>query len=108
MASIKSTTTGSSKSVGTQRVSKVSSTHDIRAGQISVSASGVNATNVKAAIEEISSKAITASASAPTSDLFEGQLWYDSDDDKAYIRDEDSWQEIHVAGRSTLDGGTFT
>jgi hypothetical protein len=35
-------------------------------------------------------------------------MWYDTDDDVMYIRDEDSWNEIHVSGRSTLDGGTFS
>ena len=31
-----------------------------------------------------------------------------SDDDVFYVRDEDSWNEVLVAGQSTLNGGTFT
>ena len=109
MATLKSTSTGSSsKSIGTQRVSKSAESHNIRASQITVAADGVNAGNIKDAIEEISAKSITVNASAPTNEVEEGNLWYDTDDDVMYIRDEDSWNEIHVSGRSTLDGGTFT
>ena len=108
MATLKSTSTGSAKSLGTQRVSKASSSHSIAASQITVSADGVSATNVKDAIEEISAKSITAQASSPINEVEEGNLWYDTDDDVMYIRDEDSWNEIHVSGRSTLDGGTFS
>ena len=108
MATLKSTTTASSKSIGTQRVSKTSETHSITASQITVSADGVNAGNVKDAIEEISAKSVTVQASSPTNEVNEGNIWYDSDDDVMYIRDEDSWNEIHVDGASTLDGGTFS
>tara|TARA_R100000808_G_C2141387_1_gene149194 strand:+ start:1548 stop:1874 length:327 start_codon:yes stop_codon:yes gene_type:complete len=108
MATLKTTSTGAAKSIGTQRVSKTSAKHDIKAGQINVTADGVSATNVKDAIEEISAKTVTVQASAPINEVNEGNLWYDTDDDVMYIRDEDSWNEIHVDGSSTLDGGTFT
>ena len=108
MASIKSSNIGSSKSIGSQRVAKSSEVHNIKASQISVAADGVSASNIKDAIEEISAKTITATASSPVNEVFEGNLWYDTDDDIMYIRDEDSWNEIHVDGASTLDGGTFT
>lgn len=108
MAILKTTSTGSAKTLGTQRVSKTSSSHSIAASQITVSADGVSATNVKDAIEEISAKAITAQAATPVNEVVEGNLWYDTDDDIMYIRDEDSWNEIHVDGASTLDGGTFS
>ena len=108
MASIKSSNIGSSKSIGSQRVAKSSEVHNIKASQISVAADGVSASNIKDAIEEISAKSITVNASAPTNEIEEGNLWYDTDDDVMYIRDEDSWNEIHVSGRSTLDGGTFS
>ena len=51
---------------------------------------------------------VTASASAPSSGITEGDLFYDTDDDVFYVRDEDSWNEVLVAGASTLNGGTFT
>ena len=106
---LKSTSTGSlSKGIGTQRASKSSATHNVVASQISVSAENVSATNVKDAIEEINARAISVANDAPTNSVGEGNLWYDADDDVMYVRDEDSWNEIHVSGRTTLDGGTFT
>jgi hypothetical protein len=51
---------------------------------------------------------VSTGTSAPTPGISEGDLHYDSDDDIFYVRDEDSWNEVLVAGVSTLNGGTFT
>jgi hypothetical protein len=37
----------------------------------------------------------------------EGELWYDSDDDKFYVRDEDSWNELVSSVSGTVDGGSY-
>ena len=37
----------------------------------------------------------------------EGDLYYDTDDDKLYARDEDSWNEIVTSVSGTVDGGSF-
>ena len=45
-------------------------------------------------------------ASAPSSPI-EGSFWYDTDDDKLYIRDEDSWNELVSSISGTVDGGSY-
>ena len=59
-------------------------------------------------VQNLPMQGVTASASAPSSGVNEGDLFYDTDDDVFYVRDEDSWNEVLVAGASTLNGGTFT
>jgi len=59
-------------------------------------------------VQNLPMQGVTASASAPSSGITEGDLFYDTDDDVFYVRDEDSWNEVLVAGASTLNGGTFT
>ena len=46
-------------------------------------------------------------ASAPTAAVTEGDVWYDTDDDKFYVRDEDSWNEIFTSVSGTVDGGSY-
>ena len=59
-------------------------------------------------IQSLPLQGVTTGTSAPTSGVSEGDLHYDSDNDVFYVRDEDSWNEVLVAGVSTLNGGTFT
>jgi len=59
-------------------------------------------------IQSLPIQGVTSGTSAPTSGISEGDLHYDTDDDVFYIRDEDSWNEVLVAGQSALNGGTFT
>jgi len=59
-------------------------------------------------VQNLPMQGVTASASAPSSGVNEGDLFYDTDDDVFYVRDEDSWNEVLVAGQSALNGGTFT
>ena len=47
-----------------------------------------------------------ASASAPGNPA-EGDMWYDTDDDKFYVRDEDSWNELVSSVSGTVDGGSY-
>jgi|TARA_R110000824_G_C14817095_1_gene636291 hypothetical protein len=49
---------------------------------------------------------VLKSATLPGSGT-EGDLYYDTDDDKLYTRDEDSWNEIVTSISGTVDGGSY-
>ena len=108
--SAKITSNSSTKVVGTQNAPKSSDAFNIKASAIPVSLSGTQLSstkNVNEALKRLDSKTATQ-ATSPTSPV-EGDSWYDSDDDKYYIRDEDSWNEIVVSGVSgTVDGGGYS
>ena len=104
--SVKVTTAASSKSIGGQTAAKSTESFSLDTKKITHSSAGITAKNLSAALEEVAGQQ-AKQASAPGSPI-EGNMWYDTDDDVMYIRDEDSWNEIHVSGRSTLDGGTFS
>ena len=59
-------------------------------------------------VQSLPLQGVSTGTTAPTSGVSEGDLHYDSDDDVFNVRDEDSWNEVLVAGQSTLNGGTFT
>ena len=103
---VKVTTSATSKSVGTQTAAKSSESFSLDTKKITHNSSGITAKNLSAALEEVAGQQ-AKQASAPGSPV-EGNMWYDTDDDVMYVRDEDSWNEIHVSGRTALDGGTFT
>ena len=106
MASGKVITKSSSKSFGTNVASKTTDSFSINASGISISlASLPNEKNVQSAMDRITNKT-AASASAPGSPE-EGDIWYDTDDDKFYVRDEDSWNEVVSSRSGTVDGGSY-
>lgn len=67
----------------------------------------LSAGNVAAALTELAGDSI-AQASAPTTGVEEGDVWYDTDDDKYYVRKNSEWVEV-LDSQSTIniDGGTF-
>jgi len=64
------------------------------------------ASTAQAAFEELALEKFSQTA-APTTGVTEGDLWYDTDDDKFYARDEDSWNEVITAVSGTVDGGSY-
>ena len=109
MASAKVVNNSASKSFGTQTTKKSVDSFSVDASAIPVTLTGAisSAKNVKDALELLDNR--TAAQSAAPSTPIEGDIWYDTDDDKFYIRDEDSWNEIVVGGISgTVDGGGFS
>ena len=93
------------KSVGTQTTSKSSEAFSLTTGKIQHDSPNITATNLKDALEEVAGQ-ISKATSAPSSPL-EGELWYDTDDDKFYVRDEDSWNEVITNISGTVDGGSY-
>jgi hypothetical protein len=71
------------------------------------SGTDITATTVGDAIDELAGDAI-AQASAPSSGVQEGDVWYDTDDDVYYIRKNSDWVSL-LDSQSTIniDGGTF-
>ena len=109
MASAKVVNNSATKSFGTQTAKKSVDSFSVDASAIPVTLTGQisSAKNVKAALELLDNR--TAAQSTAPSSPTEGDIWYDTDDDKFYIRDEDSWNEIVVGGISgTVDGGGYS
>ena len=109
MASAKVVNNSATKSFGTQTAKKSVDSFSVDASAIPVTLTGSisSAKNVKAALEALDNR--TAAQPAAPSSPTEGDVWYDTDDDKFYIRDEDSWNEIVVSGISgTVDGGGYS
>jgi len=102
----KVTSNASAKSVGTQNAAKTSDSFNIKASAIPISLTTFpNIKNVQDAVEKVT--AIVAVADSAPGSPTEGDLWYDSDDDKFYIRDEDSWNELVSSVSGTVDGGSY-
>ena len=68
----------------------------------------ISAENVGAAINELAGDAV-AQASAPSGgSVSEGDVWYDTDDDKYYVRKNNAWVEVLDSQSSFgVDGGTY-
>ena len=102
----KVTSNASAKSVGTQNASKSSDSFNIKASAIPISLTSYpNIKNVQDAVEKVTGQVSVADSAPGSPD--EGELWYDSDDDKFYIRDEDSWNELVSSVSGTVDGGSY-
>jgi len=71
------------------------------------SGTDISATTVGAALDELAKDAI-AQDNAPSSGVQEGDVWYDTNDDKYYIRKNNSWVEVLDSQSSfPVDGGTY-
>ena len=99
-----------SKVFGTQNATKSIDSFTVKASAIPVTLTGTgvkDAKNVQDALERLDTK--TASQTTAPGSPAEGDIWYDTDDDKFFVRDEDSWNEIVVGGISgTVDGGGYS
>ncbi len=106
MPSAKVTSNSATKSFGTQNASKSSDTFSIKASAIPISLTTLTSVkNVQEAIERVTAQ--TAAADSAPGSPEEGDIWYDTDDDKLYIRDEDSWNELVSSISGTVDGGSY-
>ncbi len=91
--------------VGTTDVT-VSGVASAAALTIDPSTSDLIAATAQAAFEELALEKFSQAA-APSTGVTEGDLWYDTDDDKFYARDEDSWNEVVTSISGTVDGGSY-
>ena len=105
MATVKVTTASTTKSIGGQTATKGTESFSLDTSKIIHSTSGITAKNLADALEEVAGQQ-AKQASEPGSPV-EGSFWYDTDDDKLYIRDEDSWNEIVSSTSGTVDGGSY-
>ena len=106
MPSGKVTSNSATKSFGTQNASKSIDSFSIAASAIPLTlASLPDAKNVQEAIERVTGK--TASGPTAPGTPLEGDIWYDTDDDEFYVRDEDSWNEVVTSVSGTVDGGSY-
>lgn len=102
----KVTSNASAKSVGTQNAAKSSDSFNINASAIPITLTSLpNIKNVQDAVERVTGQTAVTDV-APGSPL-EGDLWYDTNDDEFYVRDEDSWNEVVTSVSGTVDGGSF-
>jgi hypothetical protein len=97
----------STKSFGSQTVTKTTDSFSINSSSIPHSSTNVTATNVRDAIDEVATQ-LAVGASAPTADVTEGDLWYDTDDDQLFVRRDSSWTEmVQEDLTGDIDGGTW-
>jgi hypothetical protein len=97
----------STKSFGSQTATKTTDSFSINSGGISHNSTNITATNVRDAIEEVATQ-VAVGTSAPTADVTEGDLWYDTDDDIFYVRRDTSWIELVQEDLTgNIDGGTW-
>ena len=107
MPTAKTTNNVASKSFGASTASKSTDSFTIDGTKIPHSSSSISAINVSAALEEVATQ-IAVQASAPTSAVTEGDLWYDTDDDIFYVRRDATWVELVQEELSgNIDGGTW-
>ena len=105
----KITSTGATKSSGTQNATKTLDSFNVKAANIPVELSGrmASSKNVNDALQILDTR--TAAQSSTPSPMTEGDIWYKTDTDNLYIRDENSWNEVVVSGvAGTIYGGTDT
>ena len=96
------TTLEISTSLGSQQASAINYTPTGR----------MAATTVQGALDEIAGDFFVQDSTPSGSQLNEGDLWYDTDDDEIKVYRESTWQTLAGAGGTaetmlTLDGGSF-
>ncbi len=98
----------STKSFGSQTVTKTTDSFSINSSSIPHSSTNVTASNVRDAIEEVATQ-IAVGTTAPTGvAVTEGDLWYDTDDDQLFVRRDSSWTEmVQEDLTGDIDGGTW-
>jgi hypothetical protein len=85
----------------------------VNAAEIVYSPTGrMSSTNVQTAIDELAGDYFMQAAAPSGSQLNEGDLWYDTDDDELKVYRGTDWQTLAGAGGDTetmmsLDGGSF-
>ena len=72
----------------------------------------MESTNVQAALDELAGDYFVQAGTPSGSQLNEGDLWYDTDDDELKVYRGTTWQTLAGAGGDpetmlTLDGGSF-
>ena len=101
-------------------ISGTSTTLEIATSLGSQEASAINysptgrmaSTTVQGALDEIAGDFFVQDGTPSGSQLNEGDLWYDTDDDEIKVYRESTWQTLAGAGGTaetmlTLDGGSF-
>ena len=101
-------------------ISGTSTTLEISTSLGSQEASAINysptgrmaSTTVQGALDEIAGDFFVQDSTPSGSQLNEGDLWYDTDDDEIKVYRESTWQTLAGAGGTaetmlTLDGGSF-
>ncbi len=98
----------STKSFGSQTVTKTTDSFSINSSSIPHSSANVTASNVRDAIEEVATQ-VAVGTTAPTGEtVTEGDLWYDTDDDQLFVRRDSSWTEmVQEDLTGDIDGGTW-
>jgi hypothetical protein len=85
----------------------------VNAAEIVYSPTGrMSSTNVQTAIDELAGDYFMQAAAPSGSQLNEGDLWYDTDDDELKVYRGTAWQTLAGAGGDvetmmSLDGGSF-
>ena len=71
------------------------------------STSDLTATNLQEAVAELANSQFSQ-ASAPTTGVTEGDIWYDTDDDELKVRRNNEWVELVQEDTSgNIDGGSY-
>ena len=73
------------------------------------STSGIlSSTSVQSALDELEERKFVGNSAPAVGVTDEGDLWYDTDDDIMYVRNDTSWTELVQGNLSgTIDGGTY-
>ena len=79
----------------------------VSANDISYDPTGTDFPNdtltIKTAIDRLAGEQFASDGQPASAE--EGAVWYDTDDDRLYVRKNNEWVEILVDGITTLDGG---